>query len=887
MRLTLPATAVLMSLALSSLPAPAAPLAASTAGAKVTTQLPRSVRPTHYDVSLIPDAKAATFAGRVVIDVQVLEPTATITLNATELAFQKVHLQAANGKGAPVSAKTSVDAANQTASFTFEKPVAPGKYRLELEYTGPIGSQAVGLFSLDYDGAGGPRRALYTQFENSDARRMIPSWDEPFYKATFALQATVPADQLAISNMPVTKTTRLADGRNLVTFGMTPKMSTYLLFFGLGDFERATVKTDGTELGVITQRGALSQAQFALDASAAVLREYNDYFGVRFPLPKLDNIAAPGRSQFFGAMENWGAIFTFEHAILLDPTISTQNDKERSFAVAAHEMAHQWFGDLVTMQWWDDLWLNEGFASWMESRTTARLHPEWKTNLAAVGVRDDAMNRDAFATTHPVVQHVETVEQASQAFDSITYQKGESVIRMLENYVGPTAWRDGVRAYMKAHAYGNTKTDDLWREIEKTAGKPITAIAHDFTLQPGVPMIRVDGVQCQAGKSTIMLSQSEFSRDQPNKTPLAWRVPVSVQVAGATGRTSTLVHGGKATLTVPGCGPVLVNAGQTGYYRTSYAAPAFKALAGTFPQMDAIDQLGLLSDTWALGLTGQQPLTDFLDLASTAPLNAEPRVWRNIAGAFQSISNYYKNDPVRQKTFDQFAAARLTPVLANLGWVPRAGEPDTVPPLREKLIYALSDLDDPATIAEARRRYAAQSSDPAAVPAPIRKVVMAAVAAHADAPTWEAMRKSAQAEKSPMIKSDLYHLLSTSKDEALAKRALSLAMTDEPGVTNSSGMLGGVSGEHPDLAFNFALSNQDKVNERIDASSRSRFFPALASGSSDPAMIGKIDGYASKYLADGSRREAETAVARIKDRLRIMKERLPEIDAWLAHNRGA
>jgi hypothetical protein len=274
-------------------------------------------------------------------------------------------------------------------------------------------------------------------------------------------------------------------------------MSTYLLFFALGDFERATAKVEGTELGVVTRRGAIDQARFALDSSKDILREYNDYFGVRYPLPKLDNIAGAGRSQFFGAMENWGAIFTFEYALLFDPASSTQHDRQEIFATAAHEMAHQWFGDLVTMRWWDDLWLNEGFASWMESRMTARLHPEWNTRLGAVGSRDGAMQRDSVATTHPVVQHIETVEQANQAFDEITYQKGEAVIRMLEAYVGENAWRSGVRSYMKAHAYGNTVSDDLWKQIEKAAGKPVTAIAHDFTLQPGVPLIRVGEPELQ------------------------------------------------------------------------------------------------------------------------------------------------------------------------------------------------------------------------------------------------------------------------------------------------------------------------------------------------------------------------------------------------------
>jgi aminopeptidase N len=368
--------------------------AVKTAAAETTTQLPRGVTPTHYDISLTPDAAAASFSARAVITVKVDKATDSITLNAADLAFSSASIAPAAG-GAALNATASVNADAQTASFRFARALAPGMYRLSLDYTGKIGTQAVGLFSLDYPDTDGKKlRALFTQFENSDARRMIPSWDEPDYKASFALDVTVPAGQMAVSNMPG-KVETLADGRQLVRFARTPKMSTYLLFFGLGDFERATATVEGTELGVITRRGAIKQAEFALESSKTILKEYNDYFGVRYPLPKLDNIAGPGQSQFFSAMENWGAVFTFEYALLLDPAISTQGDRQNIFVTAAHEMAHQWFGDLVTMRWWDDLWLNEGFASWMEGRMTQKAHPEWNTNLGAVGSRDGAMVRDS------------------------------------------------------------------------------------------------------------------------------------------------------------------------------------------------------------------------------------------------------------------------------------------------------------------------------------------------------------------------------------------------------------------------------------------------------------------------------------------------------------
>jgi aminopeptidase N len=866
---------------LATLPASAAPARPTTA-IEATTQLPRGVQPLHYDIVLTPDAKNAGFSAQATIDLELTAPTSSITLHAADLKFSSAKLTAKTG--ASQDAQIAIDEAAQTATFRFARPLARGRYKLALDYTGSIGTQAVGLFSLDYDTPEGKRRALFTQFENSDARRMIPSWDEPAYKASFALRVTVPAGEMAVSNMPVQSSTTLPDGRVSVRFADTPKMSTYLLFFALGDFERATANVDGTELGVVTRRGGLPQAAFALESSKTILREYNDYFGVRYPLPKLDNIAGPGRSQFFGAMENWGAIFTFEYALLLDPAISTQRDKQEVFATAAHEMAHQWFGDLVTMRWWDDLWLNEGFASWMESRMTARLHPEWNTHLEAVGNRDGAMARDALSTTHPVVQHVATVEQASQAFDTITYQKGEAVIRMLEAYVGEDAWRRGVRAYMREHAYGNTASSDLWRQVERAAAKPVTAIARDFTLQPGVPLIRVAAPVCKGGGMTVALSQGEFSRDQPARTPLAWRVPVIAQVAGGTATARTLVTKGKGSITLPGCGAVVVNAGQSGYYRTLYAPGAFAQLAGGFAALAPIDQLGMLADSWALGMAGLQPASNFLDLARATPANADPEVWARIAGALDGLHAMYGEDKAGRARLDAFAIARLAPVMAQVGWNAQAGEPTSRAILRERLIATLSHLDDQATIAEARRRYAAMASDPAAVPGALRRTILAVVAEHADGATWDGMRRSAQRETSPMVKDTLYGLLASSDDRALAERALALALTDEPGATNGAAMIAAVSHRHPELAFDFALANIKAVNERVDATSRSRYVPGLAGGAATPAMADKVKAYADAHIAPEARRDAETVIVGINDRNKVRRERLPEIDAWLAQN---
>jgi len=846
-----------------------------------TTQLPRTVRPTHYDIAVVPDAHALRFDGHVAIAVDVFAPTQSITLNAVDMTFAKTTLAGAGRK--PLMPKVVIDKEAQTATFSFDQPLAPGRYTLATDYTGKIGTQANGLFAIDYDTKAGKKRALYTQFENSDARKFVPSWDEPNHKATFTLTATVPSNQMAVSNMPVTETKDLGNGTRRVTFGQSPKMSTYLLFFSLGDFERATTKLGDTEVGVVTQSGLIEQAKFAMESSVDVLREYNDYFGVKFPLPKLDNVASPGTGQFFGAMENWGAIFTFEHTLLLDPAFSTQSDKQRVYSVAAHEIAHQWFGDLVTMSWWDDLWLNEGFATWMAGRTTAKLHPEWNTRLNAVDGRESAMSRDAVVSTHPVVQHVETVEQASQAFDTITYQKGGAVIRMLEGFVGENAWRQGVRSYMNAHAYGNTVSDDLWLEVQAAAGKPILDIAHDFTLQPGVPLIRVESASCESGATKVQLTQGEFTKDRPDKTPLKWRVPVIAQAGGEPVRS---VVEGTATLSVPGCGPLVVNAGQSGYYRTLYAQPQFDAIRNGFAKLAPIDQLGLMGDAWALGMAGLRPATDYLELASATPIDADSKVWGGIAGQLTSLDDYYRGDAPRQKKFRAFAIGTLAPVFQRVGWEAKPGEADPVTVLRTQLIDVLSSLGDPAVINEARRRYAASATDPAAMPAALRKTILGVVALHADAQTWDRLHASAKAETTPLMKDEYYALLSSVGDPALAQRALDVTLTTEPGETNSARMIAIVSSHHPELGFDYAVAHREQVNTKVDTTSLSRYYPRLASNSLDPATVGKLKAFADKYIAASSRRATDTAIANIEYRMKVRNERMPAIDAWLQRHQG-
>lgn len=859
----------------------AAPAAAQPVGPAeaVTTQLPRGVIPTHYAITVTPDAPKLSFTGKVTIEITVTKPTDSITLNAADLTFGKVSI--ARGKMAATPGTATVDAEAQTATLRFPKALTPGRYSLFIDYAGIINTQANGLFALDYkDNAGADKRALFTQFEAPDARRFVPSWDEPSYKATFDLTAIVPADQLAVGNMPVKARKDLGNGTAQVTFGTSPKMSSYLLFFGLGELDRATKMSGATEIGVITGKGNTGKAQLALDGAVEILPYFNDYFGVPYPLPKLDNVAGPGQSQFFSAMENWGAIFTFERALLVDPKFTSEATTRRIYETVAHEMAHQWFGDLVTMAWWDDLWLNEGFASWMATKVTDKLKPQWEMLLTRVGGKEAAMGLDAFTTTHPVVQKITTVDQVNQAFDTITYQKGEAVITMLEAFAGEDVWRTGIRSYMKTHAYGNTLTDDLWRAVEGAGAKGLVTIAHDFTSQPGIPLVTVESAQCKGGMTTLSLKQGEFSRDAKDKTPLRWHVPIIAQTIG--GETQRMILNGSGTISLPGCGAYVVNAGQAGYYRTLYPADNVTALTGNFTKLPAIDQLGLLADNWTLGIAGYQPISRPLDMIAAVPADASPAVLGALPGYLQSAYYMFEGKPDMEAKVSAYASAKLTPILADIGYDAKPDEGPQVPLLRQNLVDTLGAMGDKAVVAEADRRFAALATNPAALDGPLKNVWLGIVAANADQATWDKLRALANAAPTALEKSQLFGLLGEAKDEKLAKQALDLAMTDEPGKTTSAAIIAAVGYEHSMMAVDFVLANRAKYEAMIDVSARSQALARLGGSSADLAMATKLDAYATQYLTPESRKVVDRAIAAIKARHETRARVSPDIAAWLA-----
>ena len=639
-------------------------------GARVSAD----VSPVSYDITVEPDAERLTTKGSVKIEIDVKRPTRAISLNAYQL-----DLTGATLDGAPV--RISLDVVAQTATFSLSEEVRPGRHQLAIDFVGGIARSAYGLFAVDYrapDGA--PARLLASQFESTAAHRFIPCWDAPAAKAIFILHVIAPADRMVVSNTPALRTRRISADAQQVDFAPTPKMSPYLLFLSVGDYERIHRSVEGVDVGVIMRRGQVEQGRFALDSAADILRYYNRYFGVKYPLPKMDMVGAPVVSNSFAAMENWGALFYLERAILIPPGMTDEDQrKQYVFNVVAHEMAHQWFGDLVTMRDWNELWLNEGFANWMAAKAAETLHPNWQSQVQELSGREAAMRLDARPGAPPIVARSD-LASTTEIPTAITYGKGEYVVRMVEAYLGDDVFRDGIRRYIRQHQYANTTSDDLWGALKDASRVDVGAFAHGFTDQPGIPLIRAETVP-----GGLRLSQARFGINEEARATIVWQAPVAFAEAGA----STVQHravaaGAPVTLAAVAGTPLLLNAGQTAYLRVDYDEASFTALWRAFGKLAAIDQLGLLNDQWALAAAGYRPLSQWLSLLRQIPPDASPVVWAEVIERLNSFDAFYGTGP-QHREFQAAVRALTGAQVARVGAMAQLGEDPNISTLRGQL----------------------------------------------------------------------------------------------------------------------------------------------------------------------------------------------------------
>ena len=841
-------------------------------------KLSKTVIPVHYAIELAPDLESLALPGVEVIDIEVREPTARLTLNAINTTFSSAAIDDDAQR-----ADVTLDAAAETATLDFPQPLAAGAHRLRIGFTAKINKFGTGLFSVDYPTDRGMKRLLSSKLEPADARRIFPCWDEPAFKATFALDVTVPRNFLAVGNMPVTHEEPVAPNLKRVSFAPTPKMSSYLFVFTTGELERITAEANGVTVGVVTTAGKSGQGRFALDNAVKLLAWFNDYFGVKYPLPKLDLIAVPG--GFAGAMENWGGITFFESRLLFDPATNSDTARRGIFSVLAHEMAHQWFGDLVTMGWWDNLWLNEGFASWMQEKAAAQFYPQWKTWLNGYGQKQFAMALDARRTSHPVQQVVADQSEAMTAFDGITYNKGQALIRMLESYLGETAFRDGIRKYMAAHAYGNTTTADLWQALESAAGKKVTGIAASFTEQDGVPLI-VAEIDCNGDAQRMSLRQDRFVIAPAGATalpPRRWQIPVAVGPLRATQPVDVLLLDGAAEIAAGACGePTKINLGDIGYYRVEYGPRARAALVKSLATMTVEDRLNLLADSWALMQAGRAAPPSYFTLIEEIGVADHRAVWDQVIGSLTRLNRLALDRPERP-ALQAYGRAKLRPLFDRLGWDGSGAGDDDDTLLRASLISALGELGDEAILAEAKRRFADFLQSPESLPNALRDSVAHLIGISADRASYDTLL--ALARKSTMTNERLryYYAAASTRDPALARATLALTVTDELPNTIVGGVINAVaySGEQPELAWDFVQKNFDALAAKQGPAFRDFFVANFMTNFSDEAHAAELKAFAPAQATSGGRVMTARALETIAISADLKTRALPAVAAWI------
>jgi len=828
--------------------------------------LPPSTVPIHYALAISPDAPNLTFNGTVTIDLNVTTSTREVVLNAKGLTLDRVTMDGVAAQS------VNMDEKLDRATLKFASPLAAGQHELAISYHGPILQGTFGFFAMDYGSPAGKRRTLATNFEPAGARMLLPCWDEPGLKATFSVAVDAPKDRIAVSNMPVAKVTPL-DGQNQrVQFKTTPKLSTYLLFLGVGDFERIHRSVDGVDVGVLVKRGDLPKADYALGQATALLHYYNTYFGIRYPLPKLDLIAAPGDITG-GSMENWGAIFYYQDHLLFDPEKSTVGDRQTVFSVVSHEMAHQWFGDLVTMAWWDNLWLNEGFARWMQTHAADALHPEWRTGLQAQWIFEGGKQADSKPSTHPILQPINSAAQAEQAFDQITYDKGASVITMLESYVGPETFRQGVSNYLRAHTYGNTVDNDLWSAMQTVSGKPVLEVERDFTSQEGLPLIRVT---VQGTKSELHVSRFYDDPDSASTRTQSWHIPIVIAIPGHPNQMLLLSNSSEVAAPAP-----VVNAGALSYARVSYAQPQVQLIAARIAELPAADQLNLINDAWALGQSGYASASDLLDYMSHLPPGADPIVLTGELNMFWTIDQAQPATPARD-AFHKFALAALEPIGLRVGAVAKAKEDPAITNIRSLLWAIQARFGDARALDRAKSLYASQEGS-----ADERRRALRIIAHAADQASFDALLSQARSTTDPQERSHILDALASVADPALAAQFVNVALGPDAPAGTAPQILSEAAAENPDSVWHALSGHFDDPNLPIDDQARARLLPTIAAMSAQPERITELQQYADKHLPSDARQQVGAAVASIRLNMRIRDRALPQIDDWVAQHMRA
>ena len=662
-------------------------------------RLPTTVLPSRYAVTLRPDIPAASFAGQVSITATASESTTSIVMNAIEL---DIHSAVVRQGDTEQTASIALDEATERLTLTVDEAVAAGDLTVDITFDGVLNDKLRGFYRSSFtDDDGTEHTIATTQFESTNARRCFPCWDEPAHKAVFEVALEVPDNLLAVSAMSETGRTDLGDGLVQITYAPTPLMSTYLLAFCVGELEATDpVDVDGVPVRIVHRPGRGDEVTFALDATVFCLRWLTDYFGVPYFGDKIDMLAIPDFA--FGAMENTGAVTFREVLLLVDEEKTTQPEQQRSVAVIAHELAHMWFGNLVTMQWWEGLWLKEAFATFMETSATHAYRPDWKVWEGFALDRSAAYDVDSLHSTRSIEYEVESPADAEGMYDVLTYEKGASVVRMLEQYVGPDDFREGIRNYMRTHAFSNTVTSDLWRAIESATDLPVDEVMQEWIYDPGFPLVEasLDGDQ-------VLLDQRRFSlspaTDEGNGDGGEWKIPVTVEAGDETTNVLMVPHGAIPLSDVTA--RVIVDPEGHGFFRTRYEGPLADRLAADLMDLTAGQRYRLFDDLFDLVLAGEATIADFVALCRALNNETSPPVWSAVTSGFATLAHVAPTAEERARVGELFEEI-AGPQLDALGFDASPDEDQLVNEVRASLYSALGSLSQNAdVIAHARSLF--------------------------------------------------------------------------------------------------------------------------------------------------------------------------------------
>ena len=835
-------------------------------------RLPEHAVPSRYQLVLKPDLEGFVFEGEEKIYLELKKSADQIVLHAKELRI--LEIKYSFGKDRRFAGRAVFDAKTETVALKFKHKLPKGKGVLELKFTGILNDKMRGFYRSRYLHKGKEQYLATTQFEATDARRAFPCFDEPSAKAVFDVTLIVPENLAVVSNTIETKVAEHDAGYKLVEFAPTPKMSTYLLAFVVGNLEFIEGKTKrGVLVRVFTTPGKKHQAKFALDCATRSLDFYENYFDIKYPLPVLDMVAIPDFSS--AAMENWGAIVYRETALLVDEVNTSASNRQWVAIVVAHEIAHMWFGNLVTMHWWTHLWLNEGFASYMEYKCVDHLFPEWRMWEQYVSGRlSAALRLDALENTHPVEVEVKHPAEISEIFDEVSYAKGSAVIRMLAEFLGEKVFRNGLRHYLKKHAYKNTQTEDLWASLEKVSGKPVRKIMANWTKQPGYPLVKVAEGQCGLSLEQQRFYSSRLS-EQAAQSKQLWQIPISIGE-------KKIIFTGKNIKEIKAKQPVKLNSGETSLLRVSYPQHMLKGFESRVGQkhFDPIDRLGLVRDAFALAESGKMPAVKALEFALAYRQETSLIVWEELADSLARIRSLLYGQEAYE-SFLKYCRNLFSTVYKELGWNAKKSDSHSRRMLRSLVLAQMGATGDPGVLKTARAKLHGKNL----VPADLRSVVYNLSARAGGEKEYVLILENYKKAVLHEEQERLGRALTQFQKPKFLKRTLEFSLSKHVRAQDAPFMIASVfmNPAGRDLAWNFTVKNWPKLLKSYGEglSLLSRLIKAAGVFTSEQKAK-EIAAFFKKHQVPGANRTVQQVLERVLANADWLQREEKRLNAWLA-----